>query len=153
MCVKNHGASWSLRNNGRKGRQDSMEGDRCPTSPLLHTWALGTQAVCELTDLLVSPFIFYFLFFNLSVFQGCLHQGIPPQRVLRCQAEEIQSVSTMNFASLFQKLQRRCLISRNTKACVPGQLKPVLALTLGLVRFFSSVPLLASVCHGEWPVE
>lgn len=40
MC-KNSGARWSLRNDGRKGSQESKEGNLYPMSPLLHTQGPG----------------------------------------------------------------------------------------------------------------
>lgn len=47
---KNSEARWSLRNNERKGSQESRGVNLYPVSPLLHT--LGEQAFCRLTALL-----------------------------------------------------------------------------------------------------
>lgn len=152
--MKPAGASGTMGEKASR-KQESTEGVNVP--PHL-SCTHGSWAPRQSVSSQISCFTLFFFFFTPMSFKclgphvHCLHRGIPPQMVLRCQAEEIQSVSTMDFASLFQKLQHRCLISRNTKACVPGQAKPVPALTSGLVRFFSSVPLLASVCHGEWAV-
>lgn len=47
---ENSEARWSLRNNGRKGSQESRGVNLYPVSPLLHT--LGGQAFCKLTAFL-----------------------------------------------------------------------------------------------------
>lgn len=98
-----------------------------------------------------NPF-FLFLFLTSIYFKDAFIEASHLRGSCAARLRKFTSVSTMDFGSLFQKLQHKCLISRNTKACVPGQPKPVPALTLGLVKFFSSVPLLASVCHDEWAV-
>lgn len=49
-ACKNSEVQWSLRNNGRKGSQESRSVNLYPVSPLLHT--LAGQAFCILTAFL-----------------------------------------------------------------------------------------------------